>query len=399
VTKICVVGPSKKYFSGLTTHTIFLANAFSKNSKVSALLFRNLLPRFLYPGTKNVNRNDYSIELSKEISVYNGMDWNSPWSWIKAYNFLKKEKPDVIIMCWWTSAVAHMQLFLALANSLSIKSRLILEMHEVVDTIEAGKLLLRLYSRVMGRLIMNRADAFAVHSTTVRDQIIRIYHLKEDKVFVVPIGIYDSYYQNLNQESAKKELGINEEFVILNFGMIRKYKGVPCLVEAFNKLPGEIAANSRLVIAGEDWGDEEGLENLINSSPYNKQITFRPEFVPDSIFPRYFSAADVVVLPYLRTAGSAVASLAMAFGKPLIISDLESIKETLQEYKGTIFIPCGASSSITEKLVDLYYRHKEGKAQSYATPRGYNWDQVADLFQKIAGQINARNAGRKKQNA
>lgn len=387
MTKICVVGPSKKYFSGLSTHTIFLANAFAKNNEVSALLFRNLLPRFLYPGNKNVGRKDYSIELSKEIKVYDGMDWNSPWSWIKAFSFLKKEKPDIIVMCWWTSAVAHMELFLTLVNSISIKSRFILEMHEVVDTIEAGKPVLRLYSRIMGRLIMNRVDAFAVHSATVRDQIIQTYHLKEDKVFVAPIGIYDSYFQSCTKESAKKELGINEEFVILNFGMIRKYKGVPCLVEAFNMLPEDVSSNSRLVIAGEDWGDEEGLDNLIKSSPYYKQITYRPEFVPDSVFPLYFTAADVVVLPYLRTAGSAVASLAMAYGKPVIISELESIKETLKEYEGTIFVPCGDASSIAKKLIEVYNLQKEGKTLSYATPSEYGWDHVADLFQKIASQI------------
>jgi glycosyltransferase involved in cell wall biosynthesis len=387
VTKICVVGPSKKYFGGLSTHTIFLANAFSKNNQVTALLFRNLLPRFLYPGIKNVGRKDYSIELSKEIKIYDGMNWNSPWSWFKAFRFLKKEKPDVIIMGWWTSAVAHMELFLALVNSFSIKSRLILEMHEVVDPHEAGKLILRLYSRMMGRLIMDRVDAFAVHSAPVKDQIIRTYHLKEDKVFVVPIGIYDSYFQSCTKESAKKELGINEEFVILNFGMIRKYKGVPCLVEAFNMLPKEVSSNSRLVIAGEDWGDEEGLDNLIESSPYYKQITYRPEFVPDSVFPLYFTAADVVVLPYLRTAGSAVASLAMAYGKPVIISDLESIKETLKEYKGTVFVPCGDASSITKKLIEMYNLQKEGKTLSYPIPSEYGWDHVADLFKEIASKM------------
>ncbi len=52
-----------------------------------------------------------------------------------------------------------------------------------------------------------------------------------------------------------------------------------------------------------------------------------------------------------------------------------------------IGINANGDVNITKKLIELYNRHKEGKSESYATPRGYDWDQVADLFQKIAGQI------------
>jgi glycosyltransferase involved in cell wall biosynthesis len=386
VTKICIVGPSKKYFSGISAYTISLANAFSEKNSVSVLLIRNLLPRFLYPGSKNVGRQDFSIEFNQGIRLFEGMDWNSPLSWSNAYRFLKKEKPEVIILPWWTSAVAHMELFLALINSLKIKTKLILEMHEIVDTLEAGKPILRYYSKIMGKLIMNRAVAFVVHSAAVKTKAIQIYHLREDQVFVIPHGVYSSYFKEYTQESAKKELGIKEEFVVLYFGMIRKYKGVPCLVQAFDNLPEEIAANSRLIIAGEDWGDEDGLEALIKDSPYNKQISFQPEFVPDADVPKYFSAADVVVLPYLRTSGSGVASLAMAFGKPIIISDLESIKESLQEYEGTMFVPPGDYSSITEKILAVYEKQKTDKIKSYAVPEACGWDQVTSLFQEIISQ-------------
>jgi len=315
------------------------------------------------------------------------MDWNSPLSWWKAYSFLKKEKPDVIIMAWWTSAVAHMELFLAMVNSCGIKSKLILEMHEIVDPLEAGKLPLRLYSRLMGRLIRNRAAAFVVHAEKVKNQAIEAYHLKKEKVFVIPHGIYDSYFQEHSQESARHELGVKENFVILYFGMIRKYKGVPTLLQAFNNLSREIASDSRLIIAGENWGDEEGLEDLIRASPYKEQITLRSEFVPDSQVPDYFSAADVVALPYLRSAGSGVASLAMAYGKPIIISDLDNIKESLEGYQGTLLVPPGDASSITQKLMILYVQRKANGMVSYTAPDVLGWDNITDLFQKVITRI------------
>jgi glycosyltransferase involved in cell wall biosynthesis len=267
VAKICIIGPSKKYFSGISAHTIYLANAFCGENRVSALTMRNLLPRFLYPGNKNVGREDFTIEFKPEVTSYQEIDWNSPWSWIKAYRFLKKERPDFIVMAWWTSAVAHMELLLATINSWNIKAKLILDMHEIVDPLENSKSVLRFYSRVMGRLIMNRTDAFVVHSATVKEQALNIYQLKADKVFVIPIGVYDHNCESFTRESARVSLGIKEDFTILYFGMIRKYKGVPFLVQAFDKLPSEIVHNSRLMIAGEDWGDEKELGKLIAESP------------------------------------------------------------------------------------------------------------------------------------
>jgi glycosyltransferase involved in cell wall biosynthesis len=314
------------------------------------------------------------------------MDWNSPFSWIRAYRFMKQEKPDVIIMAWWTSAVAHMELFLALVNSTSIKSRLILEMHEIVDPLENGKTLLRWYSRLMGKLIMNRSAAFVVHSDSVKVMAIDAYRLKKEKVFVIPHAVYSAYAQGYNSLTAKQEMGIKEKFVVLYFGMIRKYKGVPCLVEAFDKLPSDIALNSMLVIAGENWGDEEGLEALIHNSRYTSQITLQPEFVPDSAVPRYFSAADVVVLPYLRSAGSGVASLAMAYGKPIIISDLENIKESLKDYQGAMLVPQGDPSRIKDKIIEIYSQYRAGRAISYIVPDACGWENVTEKFHALISQ-------------
>lgn len=382
--KICVVGSSKRFFSGLSAYTICLANALSIGNEVSVILLRNLLPKFLYPGKRHVGREDYSLYFTPEVKAYDGMDWNSPPSWLRAYRFLKQEKPRVIIMQWWTSSVAHMQLLLALANRLKIRAKMILEMHEIIDPLEESILPIKLYSRIMGRLLMKKVDAFVVHSGIVKKQVIEIYHLSKDRVFIIPHGRYDTYYQDYDKQVAKDELGIKEEFTILYFGMIRKYKGVPYLVEAFNKLPHDIAQHSRLVIAGEDWGDETSLGDLINLSPHKEQITYKPQFVPDDMIPKYFSAADVIVLPYIRTSGSGVANIALAYGKPIITSDLETMRECLADYEGAVFVPVGDATAIREKLLEIYTRYKTGQSMVYDPPKN-TWDEIARQYEEIIG--------------
>jgi glycosyltransferase involved in cell wall biosynthesis len=386
VAKVCIVGPSKRFFSGISAYTICLANALSKGNDTSALLLRNLLPKFLYPGKGQIDRTDHSLWFAPGILSFDGMDWNSPLSWIRAYRFLKQQKTDVIIMQWWTSSVAHMQLFLAIANRLKIKAKLILEMHEIVDPLEERILPIRLYSRIMGRLLMRRADAFVVHASSVKDQVTRIYGLKEDSVSVIPRPLYDVYYQNCNKQAARDKLGISDEFVILYFGLIRKYKGVPYLVEAFNKLPRDIALHSRLVIVGEDWGDEPSLDDTIRASSYKGQITFKPEFVPLAEVPQYFSAADVVVLPYLRSASSGVATIAVAYGKPIIISDIEALRASVTDYEGAMFTPVGDSAAIAERLMQIYGERKSGKPLIYSHPQS-TWDAVAKRYELIFARL------------
>jgi len=386
--RICVVGPSKRFFSGITVHTIFLANALAKQNEISVILLRNLLPRFLYPGKKHVGRDDYLVEFATNVNIYEGMNWDSPLSWFRAYRFLKQHSPDAIIMLWWTSSVAHMQLFLACANKFKIKARLILEMHETIDPLEERILPIRLYAKLAGRLLMRMADAFTAHSTSAKDQIARIYGVNKDRIFVKPFGLYEGYKRDCPKDLARKELGVEEQFVILNFGSIRKYKGISYLVKAFSALPEFVANNSRLLIAGEDWGDDDELHKLIESSPYRHKITLNAYFIPDEMVPVYFSAADVVVLPYsdiFASAGSAVAQIAMAYGKPIITSNFDTMRECLQEYDGVYFTPIGDFIAIREEIAKLYQRANSGGAIFYNPPHD-TWAKIARQYEEIVNQ-------------
>ena len=384
--KICIVGPSKRFFSGLSAYTICLANALSSGNEVSVVLLRNLLPKFLYPGREHVGREDYSLYFTSAIKAYDGMDWNSPLTWLRAYRFLQRKKPEVIIMQWWTSSVAHLQLLLTLANSMKTRATLILEIHEIVDPLEESILPIKLYSRIMGKLLMKSVDVFVVHSHITKKQATEIYHLNKDRVAVIPHGRYDTYYRDYDKQAARDELGIKEEFTILFFGMIRRYKGIPYLVEAFNKLPHDIARHCRLVIVGEDWGDETSLGGLINLSPYREHITYKPQFVPDDFIPKYFSAADVSVLPYTTTSGSGVANIAMAYGRSIITSDLKVMRECLVGYKGAAFVPVGDVTAIRENLLEIYGWYKTGKSLVY-DPAGNTWDEVARQYEGIIGRL------------
>ncbi|WP_440947242.1 glycosyltransferase [Methanosarcina sp. T3] len=378
---ICIVGPSKRFLSGISYYTISLANAMSVEKKVSVICFRQLLPTFLFPGRSHVGKNISNLNFSPELPVFDGMDYNNPLTWIRAYSFIKLQKPDVIILQWWTSSVAHLHLLLRLFAGLLNKPKIIIEFHEVVDPFEESILPIRLYSRIAGKLLRKNLDAYITHSESDKQLIAERYAIAPDKIHVIPLGLFDQYGGLLEENEAKEILSIKEDFIILFFGLIRKYKGAPYLIRAFEQLPIETLEKSRLLIVGEIWEDRKELLDQIEASPYSERITLVDEYVPDEKVSLYFSAADVVVLPYLRASQSGIAHIAMAFGKPVVVSEVGGLKESMAGYEGTFFVPPGDVESIRKAVLNLL-----GKSEYYESP-DQKWDKIINRYIELIQSI------------
>lgn len=378
---ICIAGPSKRFLSGISYYTLRLANAMSEKKNVSVICFRQLLPTFLFPGKSHVGKNISELNFSPGIPVLDGMDYNNPLTWMKAYSFLKAQKPDIIVLQWWTSSIAHMQLMLKLFAGLLNKPKIIVEFHEVVDPFEESILPIRLYSKITGKLLRKNLAAYITHSESDKQLVAERYSIVPEKIHVIPHGLYDQYGELLESKQAKKNLSINEEFVILSFGLIRKYKGIPYLIRAFEQLPPEILEKSRLLIVGEVWEDKKELLDQIESSPLQDKITLVDEYVPDDKVNIYFSAADVVVLPYLRASQSGIAHIAMSFGKPVVVSEVGGLKESMAGYKGTFFVPPEDVASIQKAVLSQF-----GNKEYYEAP-DQKWDKIINCYIELIESI------------
>ena len=377
--RVAVIGPSKRFLSGVSYYTIRLSNALSEKADVSAILFRNMLPKRLFPGWKRVGEELTSLEFDSRVEVYEILDWYNPLSWFKAYRIARKS--DAVIFQWWTSSVAHMYLSIELLNKISGKVPVIIEFHEVVDPLENSILPIKIYSRIVGRLIRKLASHYVVHSEADRKLVSKIYRIPEQKITVIPHGIYDHYER---VENAREVLGIKEKFVILFFGLLRPYKGVKHLIKAFEMLPDEVRNNSRLLIVGEIWEDKESVKAAENS-PFRDKITVVNKYVPDSEVSLYFSASDVLVLPYTRASQSGVAHIGMAFGIPIVATEVGGLKEALSNYQGSIFVEPNAES-IAKALEKLYGEPEK----RYGVPEHLKWENLAKEWMKIVESLSRK---------
>ncbi|MCA1916160.1 glycosyltransferase [Methanospirillum hungatei] len=368
---ISVIGPSTRFLSGISYYTIRLCNALSEKSAVNAVLFRNMLPKRLFPGWKRVGVTTSSVSFSDTVDVAEVLDWYNPFSWATGAQRIRRS--DVIILEWWTSSVVHM--FLALLLLSGRKARILIEFHEVVDPLEYAILPLRMYAKAMGRIIRRKADRFIVHSEHDRKLIASQYRIDPSRIVVIPHGLYDQY-PIMKKEESTLQLGVQGKCVLLFFGLLRPYKGVSHLIQAFEKLPSYLLEKTVLIIAGEAWEDQESLDR-VKESPVSDRIILENRYISDEDIPVFFSAADLLVLPYTRASQSGVAHIGIAYGLPILATEVGGLVESLGSYAGTRFVRPGDNDGLAEAMTDLILHKKQDR---YDPPEEMRWNRIAERF-------------------
>lgn len=383
---VCVVGPSHMFTSGISYYTIRLANAFSEENNVSVVCYRKMLPSFLFPGKERIGKEISDLKYADEIDVLNGMDFASPSSWREARQFVKEKQPDYVIYQWWTSSIAHMLLnLLKGVKRSSSKTVNILEMHEVIDQLEEKNTFLRFYAKRMGKKIRDRIDLFVTHSQSDKDLVAERYGIELDRIHVIPHGLYD-HYKETELGEAKRQIGASEEDTTLfYFGLIRPYKGVSYLIDAFPKVV-EKHPSARLVLVGEIWEGKEELEAKVEASPVKDRITTRFDYVDDDEVALYFSASDLLVLPYTRASQSGVAHIGMVYGRPIVASSVGGLKESLGIYEGTSFAEPENVDSLTHAILKAI----PSTSTRFQPPLEMQWPRIVERFGEIVEQDQSR---------
>ncbi len=130
--------------------------------------------------------------------------------------------------------------------------------------------------------------------------------------------------------------------VVLCFGLMRPYKGIEELLDAWRGIDG-----AELWIAGAPRMDVSALEA---GAPAG--VRFVPRFITDDELPSYFRRADLVVLPYREIDQSGVLFTALAFGKPMLLSDVGGFPEVAATGAARTF-PAGDAAALHDALSGL----------------------------------------------
>ena len=223
--------------------------------------------------------------------------------------------------------------------------------------------------------VFGAMDAVVAHSEHGAARLREEVGLPDARVRVIPHGAFD-YLTRLPQEKPlPEELQGAEGPVVLSFGLLRPYKGLENLLEAF----GEVG-EAELWIVGNPRMAVEPLHEL--AALTGAKVRFVTRFVEDAEIPAIFRRADVVALPYLDAEHSGVLYTGLAFGKPLVVSAVGGFPE-VAETGAARLVPPGDTAALARTLRELIddpgAREELAAAARAAAAGPYSWDEAARL--------------------
>jgi len=384
--RVMVVGSGWRFTSGISHYTYRLSTALAEQYSVSALLMRELVPRRLYPGASRVGADVNDVSYPPHIPVYDGVDWYWGRSLTRALRFVDEQRPDVVILQWWTGAVLHTYLRLA-RYAARRGARVILEWHEAQDVGEAALFGTRRYVGALMPRLLSVVDGHVVHSAFDLNAITSAYALSGSRVRLIPHGPYDhlapppAAQAPAAQDLAAQDLAADQPLQLLYFGVVRPFKGVEDLVEAFSTLDRDQAARFRLTIVGETWEGWTAPNDAIARSPHADLIERVDRYVTDTELGEYLAKADAVVLPYHRSSASGPLQVAMSAGLPVVVTAVGGLVEAVRDYAGASTVPPRDPVALQEALLKLFER----RGERYSDP--HSWSRNVDSFRSLIDEI------------
>jgi len=199
-------------------------------------------------------------------------------------------------------------------------------------------------------------------------------------VRVIPHGAFEHLARQTDELPLDPAVGeLEGRRVVLFFGLLRPYKGVDLLIEAFASAPEDAV----LLVVGMPRLPIDDLRDKVRRLGISSRVRFVPRFVEDREIPAYFRRADLVVLPYREAEQSGVLATALAFSSPLLLSAVGGFTELAERHGAARLVPPGELEPLRAALLDLLddpaERARLGAAARRAAEGPYSWDRAADL--------------------
>jgi beta-1,4-mannosyltransferase len=188
--------------------------------------------------------------------------------------------------------------------------------------------------------IVDRATVVHVLSANTPQAVAEWFTIPEDRVLHVPHPNYiGAYIDIVSPEAARWELSLPaDDTVYALLGAIKPYKGVELIIDAFDAALQRDPGRRRLLVAGGPDADP-ATEAFLRRCVLHPFITLHARKIPGDEMQVFLRAADIAVLPYVRSLNSGVLMLALSFGIPVVAPAVGGIAEVVTPEIGRTFVP------------------------------------------------------------
>jgi len=218
-----------------------------------------------------------------------------------------------------------------------------------------------------------------------------------DRVSVIHSGIDLSRYDGAEPDRPRlaQELGIAADaFLVGAIGHLAPHKGHAVLLEALAGIAPHLDS-LRLIVIG-DGEERARLETIAAAGPMAGRTLFAG-FRTD--VPWILASLDLLVLPSLSGEGSpAVVKEAMASGVPVVASDLDGIREIVEDGTEAILVPAGDAERLAravQKIAAAPGLRAELTARGRERVREFSMDRMVERTLEIYQQVTERRPARR----
>ncbi|MBR3946734.1 MAG: glycosyltransferase [Bacteroidales bacterium] len=374
--KIVIVGSAHPYRGGLASFNERLASEFvAEGHDVEIVTFTLQYPSFLFPGKTQFTDSPKPAQLD----IVRRINSTNPFNWMKVGREIRDKNADMVIFCYWMSFMAPSFGKIARIVHRNGKTKCIALVHNMIPHEQ------NILDKILPPYFVKSMDGFIALSKSVADDIGKFDKHNKPKTFS-PHPIYDHYGILLDRNEALQKIGLDHNCkYVLFFGLVRAYKGLDLLIDAFadEKLRN---SNIKLIVAGEFYQDENIYRKQISDLGIEDKIIIHNEFIPDDKVNLYFSAADIVAQTYKSATQSGVTQIAFHFEKPMLVTNVGGLGEIVINGKSGYVVEPKANE-IADALSDFFDKERSTEfAQAVRTEKGkYAWSIMTAKIVKLYG--------------
>lgn len=372
--KIVLIGPVYPYKGGISHYTGLMYRALCKKYDVEMVSYKFQYPKLLY----KKEQRDYSNDSFKIDGTQYLIHTANPINWIYTAKKINAIKPEMAIIQWWHPYFAPCYYMLCKC----LRDIKILFVCHNVFPHERFPM-----DRTLTKAVLRQGNCYIVQSKMDAEDLQTVIKNPVFRQTVHPT--YNAFkIENMSKEEARRRLSIcTNEKVLLFFGFIREYKGLKYLIKAMPLIKKHIA-DTKLLIVGDFQNDESEKQyvDMIAQTGVKGIIEIYDGYIPDKEVEKFFTASDLVVLPYISATQSGIAQIAYGFEKPVVVTRVGGLPDVVTDGKTGYIVEPENAQAIAEAVIDFF---EQGKADVFAEgvkneAYRFSWERMVEMVEEMS---------------
>lgn len=379
--KITVLGPAHPYRGGLASIMEIMARTFQRRgNEVDIKTFTLQYPSLLFPGKSQT----LETPPPADLNICRCVNTVNPLNWVSVGRCIRRERPDFVLLKYWTPFMAPCFGTIARIARANGHTKVLCQ----IDNVEPHEH--HLTDKPFNRYFLRAVDGFVYMSEQVHREL-EAY--TDAPVLFSPHPLFENFGERVDRNEACVRLGLDPtQDYALFFGLIRDYKGLDLLLDAWAELKrtGKTAGR-KLIVAGEFYTPKDPYLKQIADNGLQDEVLLHDHFVPDEQVKYYFSAADFVVQPYKTATQSGVTQIAYQFCVPMVVTNVGGLPEIVPD--GRVGYVCDPTPADVAQAIEKIYgegvlaRFRENCVEER---RRFSWEEmcsrITELYYLVAGR-------------